>query len=1001
VAGGALIGALRVELASNLAQFQADMGRAADVVKSTSGQFAAVGQKFEQMGSSLKSAGTQMSVAITAPLVGLGAASTKAFLEFEGAMNRVSAALAPTTEEFKQLEAAAIEWGAKTKFSATESAEALGELGKAGFTVAQSIAALPSVLQLATVAQMSLADAATVTADTITQFGLKVEDAARVNDVLTLAAQKSTIDVKQLADSLKYAGPVAAGFGLSIEDTAAVLAEFGNAGIKADMAGTSLRKILTGLANPTKGMRDGMEALGIETLKSADGTFKLADVVDTLRAHGADAATVMQMFGDRAGPGMVALVSKGSAGLRELELSLQNAAGAAQTAERTSMRGLTGAFEEMKGSVETAAVAIGSALAPALTQVAVLVGQVADWVGQTLVPWFKELSPTTQTVALAFAAVVAAVGPLLVVIGGLMTALAPLLPALGAIGGALAALATGPIGWVIAAIALLSAAWYAWGDDIKAVVMPIVDVVVTALAPVVTWLKDVFLAALGLFVAGAKQEINNFLVGWGLFRDAFLAVAGPIWELVKALTDLFLSSFELIIAMHARAAREIVALLTPVLTFLKDAFLKGVEALAPFIRPHIEAVVAIFTFLRDTVLPIVEALVKGVATWLLDKFTGIVKGITDHVKKVAETFRWLKDQVVGHSFVPDMIDLIAREFGRLKPVMVDPTKRAATDVATATRTMGSTVGRDVRAAIDTVARQASRMQPEFTVPVVSSVQAAVDLVAAQVARFQPEIADPLVRDTQALRTRVDGEWSGMSGDMVSRTQSSWSEIAGAFGFGRDTVVGKVAELADVIASKFGNGEGGIGDSAAKLASQLGGMFETIGGIYQAHKSGDLTTLVLSYFEAFGQIVKYGDAWAARMKSIASTVGGWFSALWKGLKWIFTKGGAGGGEDFPTDPDDFGGVGPPGTIPTPGSFPEPAYFVPPGTLQWAQLDDDGRRFGADLSADTLRVSPMEAVIETPVGEPGGEQTIVVELDGYTLTSAVVRRMPNFVRVRTAT
>jgi TP901 family phage tail tape measure protein len=380
----------------------------------------------ERAGARMKSVGEAITVSLSAPIAAVGGVAVKSFSDFETAMKGVEAALVPTKAELQQLEAAAIEWGAKTKFSATESAEALGELGKAGFTVTQSIDALPSVLQLSTVAGMGLAAAATLTADTLTQFNLHVDQAGRVNDVLAKGAQASTVDVQQLGESLKYAGPVAGAFGMSIEATVGALAAFGNAGIKGEMAGTALRNVLTDIAVPTKGMKEGMEALGISTLKSADGTIKLAEVIDTLQKRGADAATIMTMFGDRAGPGMVALVAKGTNEVERLQAEMQKAGGTAQQVSDVMMSGMGGALEQMRGSVETAGIALGRVLAPAVRDAAIAIGGLADFATTTLIPAFQLLPQPVQTTVVALVALVAAAGPAIFVFGKLSEAAAVL-----------------------------------------------------------------------------------------------------------------------------------------------------------------------------------------------------------------------------------------------------------------------------------------------------------------------------------------------------------------------------------------------------------------------------------------------------------------------------------------------------------------------------------------------------------------------------------------------
>jgi TP901 family phage tail tape measure protein len=370
--------------------------------------------------------GKKLSLAFTAPLAAIAAATTKTFLSFDNAMRGVEAALAPTTAELQKLEAAALEWGAKTQFSATQSAQALGELGKAGFDVNESIATLPHVLNLATVSGMNLAEAATLTADTMKQMNLTIADAGMINDVLAAGAQKSTADVQQLAQALKFVGPVAAGMNMTFEDTVAVLAEFHNVGLKADMAGTSLRNILTDLVNPTKGMKDGLEQLGIETLRSADGTFKMAEVIETLRDKMVGAysetdrtALVMKMFGDRGGVAMTAVINKGTEGLVKLQEQMKGAQGTAKDVADILMKGLGGAFERFTGALETAGTSIGSVFAPALILGLGWVTNLAEGISSTLVPAFLTLPHGVQLGVGALLLFAASIGPVLIVISKL------------------------------------------------------------------------------------------------------------------------------------------------------------------------------------------------------------------------------------------------------------------------------------------------------------------------------------------------------------------------------------------------------------------------------------------------------------------------------------------------------------------------------------------------------------------------------------------------------
>lgn len=184
-----------------------------------------------KMVQSLQTIGMRL-LPLSAAITGFGLASVKVFNDFQQVLNEIEAVVQPTVVEMQALEAAAIEMGAKTIFSAKEAAEALVELGKAGFTAQQSIEALPSTLELAAAAGIGMADAATLTANTMKTFGLEVTDLGRANDILTKAVNASTIDIVDLRESLKYVGPIARTTGTTLAETAAAAALLGSNGIK-------------------------------------------------------------------------------------------------------------------------------------------------------------------------------------------------------------------------------------------------------------------------------------------------------------------------------------------------------------------------------------------------------------------------------------------------------------------------------------------------------------------------------------------------------------------------------------------------------------------------------------------------------------------------------------------------------------------------------------------------------------------------------------------------
>lgn len=400
----------------------------------------------QKVGHDMVSVGSTMTASLTVPIVGIGTMAAKAFGDFESAMNKVAAISQASAAEFKALDAQARELGATTKFTASQAADAMGFLAMAGFNANQIMAAMPSTLQLAAAANIDLGRAADITSNILTGYGLEVKELGMANDTLVATFTKTNVDLSMLGEAFKYVGPIAKGVGLDFQEVSAAIGLLGNAGIQGSMGGTSLRKMISSLAAPTKESAKILKELGIEVTNAA-GNFRpineiLAQFEIAMKKSGSQAdftAKLLEIFGDRGGPGMKALLDQGSEALKTLTGKIKDAGGIADSVANTQMKGLKGAFITMQSALEGAGIAIGSVLAPYIEKAASLITSISRHI-ITLVQKFETLPGPVKTFTLALLGITAVIGPVLAGLGllvGQIANLSLLGPALTGFGGIL------------------------------------------------------------------------------------------------------------------------------------------------------------------------------------------------------------------------------------------------------------------------------------------------------------------------------------------------------------------------------------------------------------------------------------------------------------------------------------------------------------------------------------------------------------------------------------
>ena len=330
---------------------------------------AKAGQEAAKRAAEARSALESLStVALTvggAILAGVGVA-TKAYADFDKQMSAVKSTGQDAVDNFDALRDAAIDAGASTAFSASEAAQGVEELAKAGVSAKDILGGgLTGALDLAAAGTLGVGRAAEITAVTLKQFGLAGEDASRVADLLAAGAGKSVGEVHDLAEALKMSGTVAHQYGISVEETVGTLAMFAENALIGSDAGTSFKQMLLQLAQPTGKARDLLEQYNISAYDAQGNFVGMADLAGQL-ANGLghlsqeqQNAALKTIFGADAIRSATILMNQGEQGVLDWTAAVSEQGFAAEMAA-TKLDNLAGDLEALGGAFESAFIKSGS-----------------------------------------------------------------------------------------------------------------------------------------------------------------------------------------------------------------------------------------------------------------------------------------------------------------------------------------------------------------------------------------------------------------------------------------------------------------------------------------------------------------------------------------------------------------------------------------------------------------------------------------------------------------
>ena len=670
-------------------------------------EIAAKGENLKTVGDNVTNVGKKL-MPVTAGVAGLGTAAVKTAADFDSAMSKVAAVSNATGSDLEALRDKAREMGEKTKFSASEAAEAMNYMAMAGWKTEDMISGIEGVMNLAAASGEDLATTSDIVTDALTAFGLTAKESGHFADVLAAASSNANTNVSMMGETFKYCAPIAGSLGFSVEDTAEAIGLMANAGIKSTQAGTSLRTIMNNLSGDVKICGASIGEVTVATTK-ADGSMRdLSDILADCRtafsglSESEKAAAAESLVGKNAMSGFLALMNAGEADINKLSSAIDNCDGSAASMAETMNDNLAGQLQILKSQLEELAISFGELLMPAIRTI-------VGWI-QNFVDCLNSMDKGTRKIIITIALVAAAIGPILIVVGkviyavGTIMTLVPKLAgvinaAKGAFAAFNAACAANPYVLIIAAIVALVAAFiYLWNnceefrqfwidlwesikenaiavwealkaffqaawEAIKTMATAVWNAIKHFFAGLWEGIKNVFTTvvnAISTFLTTAWNAIKNTVTNvWNGIKTAITTVQNAIKSGVTTVWNGIKNTITTIVNAIKNAVttawNNIKSVVSNAAGAIKNAVSNAFNAMLNGIK---EIIVNIYGAVKggfDKAVSFIKGLASQAFHWGADFIGGIVKGIKSMIGKVGEAVSSVANIIRSflHFSVPD------------------------------------------------------------------------------------------------------------------------------------------------------------------------------------------------------------------------------------------------------------------------------------------------------------------------------------------------------------